>query len=378
MLSKPFKTVIKKNAIIDIGKYIKDDTKNCLLIAGRHFVESEDMDIVSTSLYMNNIDYQLWTYAIGEPEVYYIDEIAAFGRAFGADAVLAIGGGSVLDTGKSVAAMLTNEGSVYEYMEIEGQRQLVNKPVPFFAVPTTAGTGAEASKNAVIIDKSRSIKKSFRSDSLFARLAVIDPMLQLETPNDVTAYSGMDALTQLIESYTAKKAVAQTDELCLEGIKHCKYLSVAYADGGNYMAREEMAKAAYISGVVLANVGLGAVHGLASPIGAYTGLPHGKICAVLLPHIMEVNKLYCVEKYADVGRLLSGNSMLSELEAADRAIECVRSLNKSFGIPEDFKGTCLGDHAAAIAAEAYNIPSMLNNPMTADMNYWTEFLLHLS
>jgi alcohol dehydrogenase class IV len=195
----------------------------------------------------------------------------------------------------------------------------------------------------------------------------------------VTANAGFDALTQLIEAFTSKNATEESDEVCREGIKNCRYLATVVSDGDNLMAREEMAKAAYFSGVALTNVGLGAVHGLASSLGIYTGLPHGRICAILLPHIMEINKSYCSEKYAEIAVLLTGSNESDENKMCEIAISAVKSLAKTFGIPENFKGQKIAENAEEIARECHDNGSMKCNPFQApNAEYWRDFLMKLN
>jgi alcohol dehydrogenase class IV len=205
--------------------------------------------------------------------------------------VISQGGGSVLDAGKAVAAMLANPGAVLDYVEVVGGgKPLLERGVPFIAVPTTAGTGTEVTRNAVLDVPEHKVKASLRSPHLLARLAIVDPELTLSLPPDFTAYTGMDALTQLIEPFVSNAASPFTDGVCREGFPRvARSLARAYRDGADLGAREEMALAALFGGIALANARLGTVHGFASVLGGMTGHAHGAICARLLPFVMEAN-----------------------------------------------------------------------------------------
>ncbi len=232
------------------------------------------------------------THAVdGEPTVGAVDEATRAARESRPDVIVAIGGGSALDAGKAVAGLATNAGSVLDYLEGVGTgRTLESDPLPFIAVPTTAGTGSEVTKNAVITGDDGGFKKSFRDNRLIADVALVDPELTHTMPPDVTAASGLDALTQLIESYTSNSASPVTDALALEGIRRASSsLAGAYDGGSDREARADMALASLLGGITLANAGLGAVHGLASPLGAAYPAPHGAVCAILLPGIVSAN-----------------------------------------------------------------------------------------
>jgi alcohol dehydrogenase class IV len=227
----------------------------------------------------------------GEPTIHLVNRGASLAHAAGCDLVVAVGGGSVIDTGKAVAAMLTNPGDVLDYLEVVGGGKPLFRPgVPVIATPTTAGTGAEATRNAVLGVPEHSVKASLRGQYLLPHIALIDPALSDSLPPDVTAYTGMDALAQLIEVLVSNASNPLTDALCREGLKRAgRSLAAAYHDGTNQAAREDMCVAALFSGIALANAKLGAVHGLAGVLGGVTGHPHGALCARLLPFVMEAN-----------------------------------------------------------------------------------------
>lgn len=227
----------------------------------------------------------------GEPAIATVETAAARARAAKCDWVLGFGGGSAIDAAKAVAALLTNPGSALDYLEVIGRGQPLAQPAaPCAAIPTTAGTGAEATRNAVLHSPLHRVKASLRHASMLPRLALIDPGLALTLPAAHTASTGMDALTQLLEAFVCTRANPMSDALCARAIPSAaRALPRAVADGSDLAARTDMALAALFSGLALANAGLGAVHGFAAPLGGRHGAPHGIVCAALLPAVWEVN-----------------------------------------------------------------------------------------
>jgi alcohol dehydrogenase class IV len=227
----------------------------------------------------------------GEPSLDTAREATALARGAVCDLVIGCGGGSALDVGKVVAALLTNEGDPLDYAEvIGGGKKLARASAPYIAIPTTAGTGAEVTKNAVVASPEHRYKASLRSNLMLPTVAIVDPVLTYELPREPTASCGLDALTQLIEPFLSSRANPLTDGLCREGIRRAaRSLRRVYEDGRDAAAREDMALASLFGGLALANAGLGAVHALAGPIGGTFPAPHGATCAALLPAAMEVN-----------------------------------------------------------------------------------------
>ncbi|MDY0356474.1 MAG: iron-containing alcohol dehydrogenase [Sedimentisphaerales bacterium] len=227
----------------------------------------------------------------GEPTTETVSAATAAARQARADVVVGIGGGSAIDSGKAVAAMLTNEGNIEDYLEVVGLgKPLKNRSGPYVAVPTTAGTGAEVTRNAVLLVPEHRVKVSMRSPFLLPEVALVDPLLTHSMAPDVTAATGLDALTQLIEAFVTKKANPLTDGICREGLRcAARSLRRAFEDGADATARQDMALAALFSGLALANAGLGAVHGFAGSLGGMIGAPHGVVCGRLLPHVMAAN-----------------------------------------------------------------------------------------
>ena len=253
----------------------------------------------------------------GEPTVDDVRAAADEARAAGADLVVAIGGGSVLDTGKAVAALLGNGTDPLDHLEVVGRGVPVQHPsVPYVAVPSTAGTGAEATANATLRSPEHGIKASIRSPLMLPAVALIDPLLTLGCPAAVTASSGLDALTQCLEPYVSSRSNPAADAVATEGLRRgARALRRAYEHGDDREAREEMALCSLFGGIALANAKLGAVHGLAGVVGGMVDAPHGAVCAALLAPVVEANvgalrrrepASPALRRYADVARLLTG------------------------------------------------------------------------
>ncbi len=310
----------------------------------------------------------------GEPTVADVDRALETARAEACDVVIGLGGGSAIDAAKATAALLTNGGSPLDYMEVVGKGQKITRPAaPWIAVPTTAGTGAEVTKNAVIACPERRFKASIRGEQLLARAVVVDPELGASVPAEVTAGSGMDALCQLIESYTSVGAQPLTDALAAEGIaRAARSLRRAFADGTDLDAREDMAMAALLSGITLTNAGLGAVHGFAAPLGANFPVPHGTVCAALLPHVMSANVAAlraespahpALGRYARVGRMLTGGGEPGAPEAVDAGIAFAGELARDLKIPRLGEFGLTVDDGAKMVSLARKSSSMRYNPV---------------
>jgi len=306
----------------------------------------------------------------GEPTTTIAAAAVQAARRAGCDLVISIGGGSVLDTGKVVAAMLTNTGRLEDYLELVGAgRPLTLNAAAHIAIPTTAGTGAEVTRNAVLSVPEHKVKVSMRSPFMLPRLAVVDPVLTHSMPPSVTASTGLDALTQLLEVYVSGQANPLTDGICREGLSRAgRSLRRAYEDGDDHDAREDMALASLFSGLGLANAKLGAVHGFAGPLGGMYSAPHGAICARLLPFVMEANVQAlrrrnaispALAKYDEAARLLTGSS--SAL-AAD-AVTWVRELCLALKVPSLARFGLKQQDFQSVAAKAKKSSSMKGNPV---------------
>ncbi|GLW30599.1 alcohol dehydrogenase [Actinoplanes regularis] len=260
--------------------------------------------------------YRIWQVA-GEPAVDDARDAVAAARAHGADVVVAVGGGSVLDLGKAVAALLGNGTDPLDHLEIVGRGRPITRPsVPFVAVPTTSGTGAEVTANAVLTVPEAGLKASLRGPQLLPRVALVDPLLTLGCPPAVTASSGLDALTQCLEPFVSVYANPVSDGLAREGLRRAgRALRRACADGSDVEARTDMALCSLLGGMSLANAKLGAVHGFAGVVGGMVAVPHGVACAALLAPVVEANvralrardaAAPALERFAEAARLLTG------------------------------------------------------------------------
>jgi alcohol dehydrogenase class IV len=306
----------------------------------------------------------------GEPDISTVENGVALAKKQQCDIVVSFGGGSVIDGGKAIAAMLANDGALLDYLEIIGHgKSLTRRSAPFVAIPTTAGTGSEVTRNAVLASPEYKVKVSLRSPLMLARMAVIDPELAYGLPPALTASTGLDALTQLIEPYVCLRANPMTDGFCVEGL-HRAALSLREAvfNGQNKSAREDMALASLFGGLALANAGLGAVHGFAGPIGGMFPAPHGAVCGVLLPHVMAVNVRALRERQPDsdalgrydrVAQLLTGNPHAT----ADAGVEWVQKLVADLPIPKLGAYGIGKDHVANIVVKSANSSSMKANPI---------------
>ena len=307
----------------------------------------------------------------GEPTVDLIRDGARYVKDAGCNVVISIGGGSVIDAGKAIAAIGTNGGEPLEFLETVGKgRDIRVPPLPFIAVPTTAGTGSEVTRNAVLGSTEHGVKASLRSPLMLPRVAVVDPELTYALPPAVTAYTGMDALTQLIEPYVSSRANPLVDPICLEGIRRVAgALQRAYHDGADRDARRDMALASLFGGLALANAGLGVVHGFAAPLGGQWKAPHGALCAALLPHGMAANVAAlqarapqhpALERYAVIAGLVTGRSEASVEEGIDwvRALcaELKISALRAWGITEADLPSVVEKAAKASSMQANPLP----------------------
>ncbi len=314
-----------------------------LLVTGAHSYQGGAWDAVTAGLEREGLRSFHVTIA-GEPSPECIDGAVAKHRPHGIDVVVAWGGGSVVDAGKAISAMLCADGSVSDYLEGVGTRRPTGEKVPFVAVPTTAGTGSEATKNTVISRVGKDgFKKSLRHDAYVPDIALLDPCLMRECPPHVTAACGMDAFTQLLEAYASTKASPLTDTLALSGLEHVgASLMRAYRDGeADIDARAGMAYAAYLSGVTLANAGLGLVHGLASPIGGFFDVPHGVVCGTLMGAVAEANIRTlqdqddghpALRKYARAARAVTGTEYAGIAEACDALLRTIHEFTETLEI----------------------------------------------
>jgi len=317
----------------------------------------------------------------GEPTIERATQGVQLAQTNGCDLVIGMGGGSALDAGKAIAVLLTNPGDPLDYLETIGRGQALKQPsAPYIAIPTTAGTGAEVTRNAVLAAPAHQVKVSLRSPFMLPHIALIDPSLTYDLPPALTASTGLDALTQCIEPYVSKQANPLTDALCREGIQRAaRALRRAFDDGADVAARADMALASLCGGLALANAKLGAVHGFAAPLGGMFPAPHGVICARLLPLAMATNVRALQERapaapaltrYAEIAQILTGQATA---QAAD-GVAWVQELCAALRIQPlaDF-GISAAD-IPTVVAKAQAASSMQGNPIVLSATELTQML----
>jgi alcohol dehydrogenase class IV len=305
-----------------------------------------------------------------EPTVDLVSAVRAQIQREGCDALVGLGGGSAMDTAKAVAALATNEGNLLDYLEVVGRgRSLQNRPLPFVAIPTTAGSGAEVTRNAVIGVPAAKVKVSLRSPFLLPILTVLDPDLLDGLPARVVACSGLDALSHLVESLVSSRANPLTDALAAEGLRHsARALRRAYTSGMRPDTREDLMLASLCGGLCLANGGLGAVHGFAAPLGGMVHAPHGALCAALLVPVMEVNLRALAERapehsararYREIAEIVTGRHGAG----ADEGVAWMRDLCRELEVQSLGRYGLSADDVPALVAKAKVASSMRGNPL---------------
>ena len=350
----------------EVGQLAVQMGKHALVITGSHVERAAGLIQVLEDKGMRVTTFQVR----GEPDTRIVAEGSRLARLRRCDVVIGMGGGSVIDAGKAIAALVTNHGDIFDFLEVVGKAQAITRPpLPYIAIPTTAGTGAEVTKNAVLVSKEHGVKVSMRSYMLLPRIVVVDPELTYSMPPHVTANTGLDALTQLIEAYVSLNANPITDGMCREGImRSARSLEIAYRDGNNAAAREDMAIASLLSGMALANAKLGAVHGFAAPLGGMFNAPHGAICARLLPIVMETNVQAlktreigsrALKRYDEIAQMITGDGKAK----AEKGVEWVRDLCKRLDV-EPLSGLGLSrSDIPEIVERAKRASSMKGNPV---------------
>jgi alcohol dehydrogenase class IV len=342
LMNRPFEFVAPRRIIFGSGALsqaaalARSFGRRALVVTGR---APERAEPLLSALRADGMGYSAFP-AADEPEVQTIRSAVELARGEGCDVVIGIGGGAALDTAKAVAILAKQESDVLDYLEIIGAgRSLESPPLPFVAIPTTAGSGAEATWNSVIVSREHRAKVSLRSREMIAAVALVDPELTYDLPPGLTATTGMDALAQLLEAYVSLKASPLTDGMCLEGISRAvRSLRRAVDSGHDASAREDMSLAALLGGMVLANAGLGAAHGIAGPLGGMLHAPHGALCAALLPEVVAMN-LHALASRGPEGDALSRYqrvtaTLTGEVGApAQASVDWLRALVKDLGIP---------------------------------------------
>jgi len=333
-------------SIQQLPKLMSEFGAKALLITGAHsFTSSNHWTSLIEGMHKTGIAYE-HAMVDGEPSPALVDDLAARYRSAGIDVIVAIGGGSVLDAAKAVAGLLRIDNSVMDFLEGVGpELPYIGPELPWIAVPTTAGTGSEATKNAVLSKQGHDgFKKSFRHDKLVAKYAVIDPQLLMNCPKSLIAANGMDAFTQLLESYVSTRANPFTDALAMSGLRAARdgLLGWYFEEGDVAQHRANLAYAALLSGITLAQVGLGSVHGLSAPLGAFFPIPHGVVCGTLVAECTRTNiellrqrmpESDALWRYAHAGKVLANNMKLSEMDGLAVLVDTLTEWTERLELP---------------------------------------------
>ncbi len=364
----PTRIVFGGGSVNRVPGLIGDNVNRILLVTGKNPDRSEQLCRELTERSIEVVRFV----AEKEPDINMINRGTELARTTLCEMVIAMGGGSVIDCGKAISALIPNPGDITDYLEVIGLGKEIKKnPLPFMAIPTTAGTGAEVTKNAVIHSPENHVKVSLRSPLMFPAFAIIDPELTISMPPEITAISGMDALSHLLETFVCNQPSPITDAICRDGLQRISSsLRTAYVDGNNREARTNMALASMLGGMALANVKLGAVHGFAAPLGGMFPIPHGAACAALLPAVTEINirevkrqkQAVSISRYKELGQILTGNA---NAEAED-GVKWLQNMVKLLNIPSL---TTYGLNQSAfpmLVEKAKNASSMKGNPISLD------------
>jgi alcohol dehydrogenase class IV len=358
----------------EVGTIARELGKCALVVCGSSLARAQPLLSAMEAANLKSCTFA----TLGEPTIEHIKKGVNLARESGCNIVIGLGGGSVIDSAKAIAGLVTNPGDLLDYLEVIGKgKSLIVPALPCIAIPTTAGTGAEVTRNAVLASPEHHVKVSLRSPFLLPRVAIVDPELTSELPAEVTAFTGLDALTQLIEPYVSIRANPMTDLFCVEGMNRAaRSLRRAFEHGHDPAAREDMALASMLGGLALANSGLGAVHGFAAPIGGMFPAPHGAICAALLSRVMEINVRALHERMANgealhrydrVARILTGNNGAGARDALDWVTELCQALRvpglRVYGVTESDCGTLVEEAAKASSMKANPI-ALTNEELT--------------
>jgi alcohol dehydrogenase class IV len=351
-----------------VGQEVARFGRRVMLACGPQALRSSgQLDRALKLLAEAGLTVTLYDGAAGEPTLAQVELGLVMARRERVEVVLGIGGGSAMDVAKTVAGFCPYDGPVSEYHS--GERQVAGAGLPWIAVPTTSGTGAEVTKNAVLTDPEHDVKKSIRHDSWFARVAIVDPELTLSMPPGVTASAGGDALCQAIESFVSVGAMPETDALAVEATRLIgRSLVRAYEEGDNIEARADMLYGSLLAGMALSNARLGAVHGMAHPLGYRYHIPHGVICGLLLPYVMAYNLEYSEEKYERVAKMLGCHAEgMERKEAACLGVERVREILEKIELPLRLRDLDVPrEDFPAIIEEALPSGSLKHNPRPLD------------
>ncbi len=360
----PTQVIFGWGSLRRLAYIIKDFGDNVLLVTGRTAVQKTGiLTTVQNLLNEKKIGITLFNQVEPEPSCDTVNTGVKLAKSKNCQVVIGLGGGSVLDVAKAIAGITKTEALVEEFHT--GSRSLHGPGLSFIAIPTTAGTGSEVTPNAVLIDNQKKIKQSFHNDYLFAKVALVDPELTLGLPPQITAYSGMDALCQSIESFVSKNANPLTDAIAIQSIKLIKdSLLTTYINGNDIDGRTGMSYAALFSGIVLTNARMGAVHGIVHSLGSKYHLSHGLLCGLLLPAVMQFNVDIAGAKYGEIAAIFGENiNGLSNIEAGKRAISKIKQLLAKLHFPPGLKSLgVIEKNFNQIAEESMSSGSLKANP----------------
>lgn len=327
----PNHTVVGTNVLGEAAPLLKKMGNKAFIVTGRHVAVSDMMKQLTALLNENGIDCVIFDGITGEPTDTMIENGVEMLKSSGCDFIIGIGGGSPLDSAKAIAAMAVNEGSIADY----NGKEITGEILPLAAIPTTAGTGSEATKFTVITDSEKGIKMLLKGDVLVPKLAIVDSSFTVGAPKSVTSATGLDALTHAVEAYTSRKAFSMTDTLAVSAVKRImKYLPIAYKEPDNSLAREQMSIAALEAGICINNSSVTIVHGMSRPIGALFHVPHGMSNAMLLKECLSFAVSGTYEKFANLGRETGvASDSDSDETAAEKFIDSLQNICDVCEIP---------------------------------------------
>lgn len=327
----PNHTVVGTNVLGEATPLLKKMGNKAFIVTGKHVAVSDMMKQLTALLDENGIDCVIFDGITGEPTDTMIENGVEMLKSSGCDFIIGIGGGSPLDSAKAIAAMAVNEGSIADY----NGKEITGEILPLAAIPTTAGTGSEATKFTVITDSEKGIKMLLKGDVLVPKLAIVDSSFTVGAPKSVTSATGLDALTHAVEAYTSRKAFSMTDTLAVSAVKRImKYLPIAYREPDNSLAREQMSIAALEAGICINNSSVTIVHGMSRPIGALFHVPHGMSNAMLLKECLSFAVSGAYEKFANLGRETGvASDSDSDETAAEKFIDSLQSICDVCEIP---------------------------------------------
>jgi len=372
ILRTPKTTYYGRNAFQNVGTEAALKGNKALIISDKIMESLGYVKDCRDQLQKQGVESEVYLGVNSEPTDQYVAEALNILKREQCDVVISLGGGSCIDTAKAIAVLATNDGYIGDYMG--GKKIAENNPIAHLAIPTTAGTGSEATDVTVITNTSNDVKMMIKQPAFMPDVAIVDPLLTLSSPKNVTSATGVDALSHAIEAYLSKKAHPMTDTLALSAMKLIvDNLLTAYNDGENVDAREAMSLGSYQAGMAFTNASVCLVHGMSRPIGALFHVPHGISNAMLLPAVLEFSKEACIDRLADIGRVFNPeNETLSNEEAAEAAVKAVKNLCLQLNIP-NLKGWGIDQNAfekvvEKMAFDAIDSGSPGNNPRVPTFN----------